>query len=127
MWGYGGSGPAQAALAILLHVKGKEFALANYQTFEWAVLATIPMDQEFDIEVNNEMVMAEPVTTYPKSIRLKLSELKPQCTNDRGKEDHYLGKYKCPICGNEVRVWYPFNENLANLLFCAECDKYFKF
>lgn len=38
-WGYGGSGPAQLALAILLDLAGKEFALAHYWDFKWAFVA----------------------------------------------------------------------------------------
>ncbi len=39
-WGYGGSGPAQLALAIVLDVTGdKERALATYQWFKWATVA----------------------------------------------------------------------------------------
>jgi len=38
-WGYGGSGPAQLALAILADVYDDEFALANYQQFKWDVVA----------------------------------------------------------------------------------------
>ncbi|MBI5598408.1 MAG: hypothetical protein HY890_01570 [Deltaproteobacteria bacterium] len=34
-WGYAGSGPAQLALAILLHHAGKEVALFLYQSFKW--------------------------------------------------------------------------------------------
>ena len=34
-WGYGGSGPAQLALAILLDYAGKEVALRHYQQFKW--------------------------------------------------------------------------------------------
>ena len=33
-WGYGGSGPAQLALAILLDYAGEEIALKYYQTFK---------------------------------------------------------------------------------------------
>lgn len=39
-WGYGGSGPAQLALALLLDATGdKEIALAHYQDFKWDVVA----------------------------------------------------------------------------------------
>ncbi len=39
-WGYGGSGPAQLALALLLDVTGdRSVALANYQDFKWQVVA----------------------------------------------------------------------------------------
>lgn len=34
-WGYGGSGPAQLAMAILLLVTDKNTALDLYQSFKW--------------------------------------------------------------------------------------------
>lgn len=40
-WGYGGSGPAQLALAILAHEYGDELAQAWYQDFKWAVVARL--------------------------------------------------------------------------------------
>lgn len=39
-WGYGGSGPAQAALGILLDCLGKELAIQYYQRFKWDLVAT---------------------------------------------------------------------------------------
>lgn len=36
--GYGGSGPAQTALAILLKVLPKSLALSRYQEFKWTYL-----------------------------------------------------------------------------------------
>lgn len=44
--GYGGSGPAQLALAIMLELFGKE---NNYQDFKWEVIAKIP-EGPFEIE-----------------------------------------------------------------------------
>jgi hypothetical protein len=42
-WGYGGSGPAQLALAILAdHLGSDERALNFYQRFKWAVVAELP-------------------------------------------------------------------------------------
>jgi hypothetical protein len=42
-WGYGGSGPAQLALAILAdHCQNDERALNLYQRFKWAVVAKLP-------------------------------------------------------------------------------------
>jgi hypothetical protein len=42
-WGYGGSGPAQLALAILAdHLRDDEQALNFYQRFKWAVIAELP-------------------------------------------------------------------------------------
>ena len=46
-WGYGGSGPAQLALAVVLKLTGKE---DGYQDFKFKTIATIPMDKDFDIE-----------------------------------------------------------------------------
>jgi len=53
MWGYGGSGPAQLALAVLLEVSDVKTALAFYQDFKWEVISKIPMEtfrQEIDIK-----------------------------------------------------------------------------
>jgi hypothetical protein len=42
-WGYGGSGPAQLALAILAdHCGNDEQALNFYQRFKWAIIAELP-------------------------------------------------------------------------------------
>ena len=42
-WGYGGSAPAQLALAILAHhLADAEEALNLYQRFKWAVIAELP-------------------------------------------------------------------------------------
>ena len=46
-WGYGGSGPAQLALAIMLQLTGKA---DGYQDFKWKTIATIPSGKDFDIE-----------------------------------------------------------------------------
>jgi hypothetical protein len=42
-WGYGGSGPAQLALALLAdHLGDDEHALNLYQRFKWQVIAELP-------------------------------------------------------------------------------------
>lgn len=46
-WGYGGSGPAQLALAIMLKLTGKA---DGYQKFKWEVIAGLPPAQDFKIE-----------------------------------------------------------------------------
>jgi len=59
-WGYGGSGPAQLALAILLEVTGDEaFALRHYQQFKWDCIAILPMDADFDIPMNRVLEWAQ--------------------------------------------------------------------
>lgn len=49
-WGYGGSGPSQLALAIVLKLTGKS---DGYQEFKWNVVAKIPQgafEGEFEFE-----------------------------------------------------------------------------
>ena len=41
-WGYGGSGPAQLALALLADALGDERAQAAYQPFKFQVVARFP-------------------------------------------------------------------------------------
>jgi hypothetical protein len=50
-WGYGGSGTAQLALAILLdHFNGDtERALGLYQDFKFKVISRLPMDEDFTL------------------------------------------------------------------------------
>lgn len=40
-WGYGGSGPAQLALAVLLEFLDDDSALGLYQNFKWAWVAQL--------------------------------------------------------------------------------------
>ena len=45
-WGYGGSGPAQLALAVLTyHLGDEEEALEHYQAFKWEVVADLPLEE----------------------------------------------------------------------------------
>jgi hypothetical protein len=42
-WGYGGSGPAQLALALLAdHFGNDDLALEHYHAFKWMVVAELP-------------------------------------------------------------------------------------
>jgi hypothetical protein len=54
-WGYGGSGPAQLALAILLEagLSGRR-AVAFHQRFKQQYLVALTMDQAFTLEVDVE-------------------------------------------------------------------------
>jgi hypothetical protein len=52
-WGYGGSGPAQLALAILLAAGlPRERAVQYHQAFKWACIATLPEGIPFSLELN---------------------------------------------------------------------------
>ncbi len=46
-WGYGGSGPAQLALAVVLAITGKA---DGYQDFKWKVITGLPQGKDFEIE-----------------------------------------------------------------------------
>jgi hypothetical protein len=49
-WGYGGSGPAQLALAILLDfLQDKNRAQSLYQSFKWKVIAMLPQEESWAI------------------------------------------------------------------------------
>ncbi len=49
-WGYGGSGPAQLALAICLELYGEEKAGKVYQDFKFKHVAPLPQE-DIDIEL----------------------------------------------------------------------------
>ena len=54
-WGYGGSGPAQLALAICLEMFDHiPTALAKYQKFKWEVISRLHCD--FEIEIDKEKI-----------------------------------------------------------------------
>lgn len=50
-WGYGGSGPAQLALAILLRLTTPQKAQNLYQQFKFDVIATLPQDEDFKLTI----------------------------------------------------------------------------
>jgi uncharacterized protein (DUF2249 family) len=55
-WGYGGSGPAQLALAILADCTDDKTAQQYYQDFKFAVIGHLPQDENFvlaEAEVKN--------------------------------------------------------------------------
>lgn len=50
-WGFGGSGPGQLALAILLEYFPHEIACANYMQFKWDHVSQWPQS-DFEIKVD---------------------------------------------------------------------------
>jgi hypothetical protein len=49
-WGYGGSGPAQLALAILAdYLQDDQRALGLYQQFKWSTIARLPVNEGFEL------------------------------------------------------------------------------
>lgn len=59
-WGYGGSGPAQLALAIVLKItRDKSVATMIHQTFKWSVVALLPQsdfDTYFMLDVTRDPI-----------------------------------------------------------------------
>ena len=51
-WGYGGSGPSQLALAILLTVTDKRTAQKYYQDFKREFIQNVPNQAALDLEVD---------------------------------------------------------------------------
>ena len=50
-WGYGGSGPAQLALAILLEFYDEKYAIQNHQDFKWWLISRLPQS-DFEITID---------------------------------------------------------------------------
>lgn len=51
MWGYGGSGPAQLALAILIATAGNDLAERYYQEFKWEFVCQWKDNFETEVDV----------------------------------------------------------------------------
>lgn len=51
-WGYGGSGPAQLALAICLELTNEKTALNLYQAFKFQFIAPLVMDKDFQLNLS---------------------------------------------------------------------------
>jgi Family of unknown function (DUF6166) len=65
-WGYGGSGPAQAALAICLRVFANQWlALELYQEFKFRYVAGWPMGQGFYDTVDFDAFLAD----HPEAVQ----------------------------------------------------------
>jgi hypothetical protein len=47
-WGYGGSGPAQLALAILMKYLPKDLAVSHHQSFKFSVVSRFPQGKDFE-------------------------------------------------------------------------------
>jgi hypothetical protein len=49
-WGYGGSGPAQLALAICMKFLPIDKVMITYQDYKWKYIATLPQN-DFELEL----------------------------------------------------------------------------
>ena len=50
-WGYGGSGPAQLALGLLLVATDQKTAVSLHQAFKWDFVCKLPQT-DFEIEID---------------------------------------------------------------------------
>jgi hypothetical protein len=76
-WGYGGSGPAQLALAIVLRLTG---GYENYQDFKFKFVAGLPQGENFEVEFDPEDygVPDPPLDRMEMAIISVLYEVYPQ-------------------------------------------------
>jgi len=52
-WGYGGSGPAQLALALLLRAGlSHDLAIRLHQPFKWEVIAKLDQNRDFELSMD---------------------------------------------------------------------------
>jgi hypothetical protein len=58
-WGYGGSGPAQLALAILADVVDAERAVALHHDFKSQRIVTIPQDADWSMTASDVLAWVE--------------------------------------------------------------------
>lgn len=52
-WGYGGSGPAQLALAMLAYLYDDDTAQRYHQAFKWDVIIRLPMNEPFTLDTQS--------------------------------------------------------------------------
>jgi hypothetical protein len=71
-WGYPGSAPAQAALAILLVILPSDVALNSHMMFKYFVIQNLPMDKDFSIEL---IVQSDSITTMMNDRVLNTTKL----------------------------------------------------
>lgn len=74
-WGYGGSGPAQLALAILLAAGlSDKKAVALHQRFKAEFIAPLPRDSfTIEVDVLAWVARTEPVTIIPSDVTVGLT------------------------------------------------------
>jgi len=113
-WSYGGSGPAQLALAILVDFTGDEqLSLTHYQEFKWAIVACLPTGCElWEISAHQieEFLSARvpgwnncgPPDSGPASINEPLafanakSDSHPEPAQMHDEIFHFVGYFGCP-------------------------------
>jgi hypothetical protein len=76
-WGYGGSGPAQLALALLADALGDDStALVLYMRFKWKFIANIPQDATWEMSRQEVVDKAELVKREIPNFENRLEALR---------------------------------------------------
>jgi hypothetical protein len=70
-WGYGGSGPAQLALALLADATDAATALEHYQAFKWLVISKLPEDEAWTLTAEEIKAELERVKCYELAFHCK--------------------------------------------------------
>jgi hypothetical protein len=68
-WGYGGSGPAQLALALLADLTDDETAQRYYQGFKFYFVAALPQDENWEATDEELLSIFEKVKRLADGIR----------------------------------------------------------
>jgi hypothetical protein len=77
-WGYGGSGPAQLALALLADVLQNDARAAIlHQRFKWKFIATIPQDQNWQMSASEVLDKAALVAREVPNFHQRLASYLP--------------------------------------------------
>ena len=67
-WGYGGSGPAQLALALLAHALGDDArALRHHQRFKWRVVGRLARNVDWELTRDFVVQVATEIESEPES------------------------------------------------------------
>ena len=117
-WGYGGSGPSQLALAVLVEVTGDEgYACARYMDFTDGIIASLPFaGWSLSAETVTEWVRVHPATVEEKFYALPVRHQKE--TADR----QAVEATPCSFCGGVCTLETTrFPANYAARSVCLEC------
>jgi hypothetical protein len=98
-WGYGGSGPAQLALALLCDCLGDvERAQRHYQAFKFAVIVRLQGD--------HWALDAADITAWIETAEQRQGEGLPLLCTDRGRDAPYtlraIRERPCALCGRPI-------------------------